>query len=273
MSGVTVDRLKINEDVSLSVYNEKIAINIKGLNKLAFVNYTEDLFEIIKNARFRVPKTPEAIKKYKYPYSNEYKKSLHQIVFDYYFGEDVRKKFYEAGYIIEHLDNDGFNCNISNLFILKEIKNTYKGWHFDKERSNALPIIALKIYHIIHNKTFQIAIAFNQTFSNNISKKKLNVVRLLYDYNYEIVLQDAEQILESIISTGHINFNEWRSMYRFNDIEIIYAPEIELSEEEKKQGYGTLIYRDGEPYLLLGRSEDSVGMIISTPYKINWDLK
>ncbi len=32
MSGVTVDRLKINEDVSLSVYNEKIAINIKGLN-------------------------------------------------------------------------------------------------------------------------------------------------------------------------------------------------------------------------------------------------
>ncbi len=156
---------------------------------------------------------------------------------------------------------------------MKEIKNTYKGWHFDKERSNALPIIALKIYHIIHNKTFQIAIAFNQTFSNNISKKKLNVVRLLYDYNYEIVLQDAEQILESIISTGHINFNEWRSMYRFNDIEIIYAPEIELSEEEKKQGYGTLIYRDGEPYLLLGRSEDSVGMIISTPYKINWDLK
>lgn len=42
------------------------------------------------------------------------KKYLHQIVFDYYFREDFRKKVYDLGYIIEHLDNDGFNCDISN---------------------------------------------------------------------------------------------------------------------------------------------------------------
>ncbi|EYE87246.1 hypothetical protein Q428_14350 [Fervidicella metallireducens AeB] len=272
MPEVKIDRLEIDEKISLSVYNNKIAINIDGLHKLAFVNYTEDLLEIIKNARFRVPNNTEAINKYKYPYSNKYKKYLHQIVFDYYFGEDVRKKLYELGYIIEHLDNDGFNCDISNLFILKDIKNTYKGWHFDKESKIALPILALKIYHIMENRTFQITIVFNQTFINS-KNKTLDTIRLLYDYNYEIVLQDAEQILESIVKTGHINFERWKSLYRFNDIELTYASQIELSEEEKKQEYGTLIYREGKAYILLGQSENSIGLMNSIPYKANWNLK
>jgi len=271
-SEVKIDKLEIDDNVSLSVFNGKIAIDIKGLPKLAFVNYTEDLFEIIKNARFSVPKTQEDIKKYKYLYSKEYKKYLHQIVFDYYLGEDARKKFYESGYIIEHLDNDGFNCDISNLFILKKTKNICKGLYLDKEISKSLPIIGLTIYHIIHNKTFQITIVFNELFINEFGKK-LSTIRLLYDYNYEIVLQDAEQILESIVGTGHINFAKWRSLYRFNDIEITYAPDVELLEEEKKQKCGTLIYREGKAYILLGQTEDSVCLMKSISYKANWDLK
>lgn len=273
MPGINIDRIKIDDGVYLSVYNDKISINIKGTNKLAFVNYTEELLEIIKNARFRVPKTEKAIANYKYPYSNEYKKTLHQIVIDYYFGEDVRKKFYESNYIIEHLDNDGFNCDISNLFFLKDIKNTYKGWYLDKEVVKAMPIMALRIYHIIQNKTFQIAIVFNQSFVNKASEKVLDNIRLLYDYNYEIVLQDAEQILETIVNLNYISFNEWEKLYRYNDIEINYAPEIQLTEEEKQQDYGTLIFREGKPYLLIGQSEDSIGLMNSIPYKSNWDLK
>lgn len=259
--------------MSLNVYNEKISINIKGLHKLAFVNYTEELYEMMKKARFRVPKTPEAIEKYAYLYSNEYKKYLHQIVYDCYFGEGIRKRLYKDGYIIEHLDNDGFNCDISNLYALKKIKNTYKGQYFDKESSKALPITALKIYHIIENQTFQITIFFNQTFTNDIFKKTLDSIRLLYHYNYEIVLQDAEQILESIVNTNHINLDQWKKLYRFNDIEIKHAPEIELTEEEKKQEYGSMIFRDGKAYLLIGQSEESVGLINSIHYKKDWNLK
>lgn len=273
MSDIKIEQLQIDGNVSLSVYNDKISINIKGMKKLAFVNYTDKLFEIIKTARFRVPDTQEKIDKYDYPYSNEYKKKLHQIVFDYYFGEDFRKKAYDLGYIIEHLDNDGFNCDISNLFILKKIKNTYKGWNFDKQAKDALSIIALKIYHMLSNRTFQITIAFNQSFVNPSSKKELSTIRLLYDYNYEIVLQDAEQILESIIVTGTVNFEEWKELYRFKDIKIDYSPDIELTEEEKKQGYGTLIERNGEYYLIVGHSEESVGLINSIPYEKDWDFK
>lgn len=273
MDNVNIDRITIDDEVSLSVYNDKISINIKGTSKLAFVNYTNELLEIIKNARFRVPKTEKAIKEYKYLYSNEYKKTLHQIVIDYYFGEDFRKKLYELDYIIEHLDNDGFNCEISNLYFLKKIKNTYKGWYFDKEIVKAIPIMGLKIYHLIENKTFQITIAFNQSFVNKTSGKILDTIRLLYEYNYEIVLQDAEQILEAVVNSNYINFKEWKKLYRYNDIEINYAPEIQLTEEEKQQGYGTIIYREGRAHILLGQDENSVGLINSIPYKSNWELK
>ncbi len=76
------------------------------MGKLSFVNYSDEMFSIIKSARFRVPDTPEQIDKYKYPHSNEYKKDLHQIVFDYYFkkqmvpGSTDRQLF---AYIIRYL--------------------------------------------------------------------------------------------------------------------------------------------------------------------------
>lgn len=110
---------------------------------------------------------------------------------------------------------------------MKKIKNTYKGWNFDKQAKDALPIIVFNIYHILSNSTFQITIALNQSFVNLSSKKELSTIRLLYDYNYEIVLQDAEQILESIIRIGSVNFQEWRELYRFE--------EIRYNEESKVQ--------------------------------------
>ncbi|MFA5577679.1 MAG: hypothetical protein WCZ27_10265 [Tissierellaceae bacterium] len=65
MDDVNIDRIKIDDKVSLSIYNDKTSINIKGTSKLAFVDYTEELLEILKNARFRVPKTKKAIDEYK----------------------------------------------------------------------------------------------------------------------------------------------------------------------------------------------------------------
>ena len=56
-------------------------------------------------------------------------------------------------------------------------------------------------------------------------------------------------------------------------MKIDYYPDIELTEDEKKQGYGTLIQRNGEFYLLVGQSEESVGLINSIPYEKDWDFK
>ncbi len=264
---------KLDDYVSLIVYNGMISICIIGLKKLAFADYNETLFEIIKNAKFRVPVGEQQINEYKYLYSNEYKKTLHQIVFDYYFGEEFRLKAYNAGYIIEHLDNDGFNCRISNLFILKKIKNTYKGWHFDKLVKESLPIISLKIYHDIDKKTFQIVLFFNHPFVGKNENEYLESIKLLYKYDYEIVLQDAEQILESIIDNCQISLDEWRTRYRYNDIRINLAPIIELTEDEKTQGGGTLVWRNGQPYLLIGSVNGSCGFVESIGKDDDWELK
>jgi len=268
-----IEKSQISKGVSISVYNDCISINIDGMSKLAFVDYSEDMLEIIKSARFRVPRTPETRTKYKYPYSNEYGKTLHQIVFDFYFSEEKRTELYAQKYIIEHLDNDGFNCRISNLYFLKDIKNTYKGWHLDKISKESMPVVAMKIYHIFENKTFQIVLFFNQSFVNKSTLNYLQTVKLLYEYNYEIVLQDAEQILESIVNTGEIRFDQWRKLYRYNDIRMTYFPKIELTEEEKQQGFGTLIWRDGKALLLVGMDENSIGLVNSVPYEVDWDVK
>jgi hypothetical protein len=261
------------EQVAISIWDDKITIHISGLDKLAFIDYSPEMYELIKDAEFRVPKTKEAIKKYKYPYSNKYKKTLHQIAYDYYFGEEFRKEAYKKGFIIEHLDNDGFNCTISNLYLLLGIKNTYKGWHLDKVVKNSKYIAALRIYHVLENRTFQIAIAFNEAYQNPNNGKTLGKVRLLYPYNYEIVIQDAEQIIESISRRENINFENWNDIYRFKDIKIEYAPELELTEEEKKQPPGSLIMRDGQYFLLVGKTESSFGLITSIPFEKDWNIE
>lgn len=265
-------KTEIDNKVILHRTNNSLSILLPNATKVALVDYDSELLEIIKKARFRVPENEEQFAKYKYPFSNEYNKTLHQIVFDFYFGEEIRKEAYSKDYIIEHLDNNGFNCSISNLFLLKKIKNTYKGWNFDKNVESALLIASLRIFHIISNNTFQITIGFNENYSQKFSGKILNSVKLLYPYNYEIVLQDAEQIIESILNRENISFEKWNEVYRFKDIRIEYAPDLILTEDEKKLPPGSFISRNGQYFLLVGHRENSFGLIDKVPYDENWDL-
>ena len=268
-----IENLSIGRGVSISTMNDTIAINIKGMKKLALVDYSEEMLEIIIKARFRVPRTEETREGYKYPYSNECGKTLHQIAFDHMFSEEFRKELYDKNFIIEHLDNDGFNCVGSNLFFLLKVKNTYKGWHFDKITRDFVKTVSMRIYHIQENQTFQIVLCFNEVFINNITRESLAVIKLLYPYNYEIVLQDAEQIIESIIKTRQVKTSEWKDLYRFKDIIFEHFPQIEYTEEEKKIPYGGIIWRDGVPMIKVGSDEQSFGLMISTPYDKNWDIK
>ncbi len=105
--------------VTLYVTKTTIEIHIDGIEKPAFVDYSDEFLELLKEARLRVPKTDSGRAKYKFPYSNAYKKTLHQMVFDFYFGEAKRKNLYGNGYTIKHTDKDGFNCRLLNLYFSK----------------------------------------------------------------------------------------------------------------------------------------------------------
>ncbi|MFF0825809.1 hypothetical protein ACFYU8_06715 [Brevibacillus sp. NPDC003359] len=133
-------------------------------------------------------------------------------------------------------------------------------------------IAAMRIYHILENRTFQVTIAFNETYENSPGVP-LAKVRLLYPYNYEIVLQDAEQIIEAISSRECIDFDRWKEIYRFKDIRIEYSPVLELTEEEKNQPPGSLIIRDDQYYIFVGQNDTSSCLIDSIPYEKNWNIE
>lgn len=107
------------DKVLLSVKKEVIEIYFDGIEDCAIVDYSPEMVDLLMQARFRVPATEKSRQAYKYPYANAYKKTLHQMVFDFYFGEDKRKNLYKNRYTIKHQDGNGFNCRILNLTFSK----------------------------------------------------------------------------------------------------------------------------------------------------------
>ena len=241
---------KAYDKISINLEDEIKAIDENAPIKIARTDYTPVLWEFISASKWSIVRDQNT-GKMKYLKSSKYQKTLHQLVMDVYFGEDFRKQAYEQGMILEHLDNDGFNCEISNLFFLLKVKNTYKGWYLDKLVEESMPRVALAIFHIIANRTFQLTLAFNQTFTNCATGKRLSNIKLLYSYDYEIVLQDSEQILQSILSQQHISIQELRERYRFIDCKVEEMEELILTEEEKLFGTspGRIFFRNNMPYM------------------------
>ena len=174
--------------------------------------------------------------------------------------------------IIEHLNNDGFDCQISNLYFLKKIRNTYKGMNFDKESEKAIPIIAMKVFHIIKNGTFQMTIGFNSECKELGSGRPIQSAKFLYKCDYWLVIQDAEMILEHFLSTRKFNLSNAEGIYRYTKFELEFAPQITLTEEEAKQGLraGNIVWRNKEQFILNG--DVNRFRIISVAPKKDWNL-
>lgn len=256
--------------MEFSVVNDTIHIIDEALPCIAELDYTKELWDLVNEVNWTIQKNRDGDPKYLF--SNKIKKFLHQAVMDYFFGEEVRNSAYEKGMIIEHINNNGFDCRICNLYFLLKIKNTYKGWYYDKLRSTSMRITALNIFHIIKNHTFQITMGFNSSFANR-DGKIINTLKLLYDSDYCTVLQDAESILEEM-NSGHFNITDMKHKYRFKDQRIEFSPQIILTEEEKQLKSGNLIFRDGLPLFLAGTGKDEDYenfRVISIHYDDNWN--
>lgn len=194
------------------------------------------------------------------------------MVIDYYFGDKVRKKARENNMIIEHLNNNGLDCRISNLYFLHDIKNKYKGNYFDKKTEESLPIFALRVFHIIKNNTFQITIGFTAEFNLiNDKSKPISSIKFLYKgIEYWNVIQDAETMIDELLEKGRLSFNN--SLYRYKDYKVEFGEYATLTEAEAKKGIlpGSVIWRNGEPLLIMG--DPSKIQINSVYYEENWDI-
>ncbi len=112
--------------------------------------------------------------------------------------EEEYQKLKDEGYVVDHMDNDGHNCCIENLCFLNADENKAKGMTVDK-LSKEKTHIALSFYKDFLTQLIQMTIVFNYpakaVISNLESPAVIELVFLLYDSEYEIVLNDARQIL------------------------------------------------------------------------------
>lgn len=188
---------------------------------------------------------------------------LHRYIMGKWYGEDALTELTTKGFVVDHMNNDGMDCRISNLEFLKKGYNTAKGQAFDIDGKKLKYQIAVNMFKDFTTGCYQISIGCNDTIYGtdpNGDKFCVNKIKLLYDCDYSIVVNDAENILLIYETEGIISTNNSHAC----DTRITKAPEIALTDEEKN---GSVVLRDGVPYLVLGTDNT---YIVSSHYDEGW---
>ena len=182
----------------------------------------------------------------RYLYSSKLKELLHIYIMKKWYGEDVYEKMTAAGCVVDHMDNDGHNCCIDNLWFLVEDENKAKGFTVDKSGADKR-YIALSMYKDFETQLFQITIVFNYPARLvNIEGQNRNAVVeiafLLYDCDYEMVINDARAILYDYYYGGY-SFDPNRLHFIDYDIEGTFGTvwPIEAYDEYLKGKHGHVV--------------------------------
>lgn len=133
---------------------------------------------------------------------------LHRYIMSKWYGESVLDSMTEADYVVDHMDNDGFNCSIDNLSFLSNAENKAKGLTFDQLNKDKMHI-ALSIFKDFSTGLYQTTIFFNYpptlTFPGIDDPAYIQLAYLLYGNDYSTMLLDSSQIL-----------NEYYKSYTFS---------------------------------------------------------
>lgn len=251
-------------------HGNDIFINREGWGRLGFATYREDYYEELVNATWTKKASSNSTNSYLF---NTRLGLLHRYIMTKWYGEEMMSEMDKRGWIVDHLNNDGMDCRISNLEFLAQNHNTAKGQTYDVESKKMIPHIAVNIFKDFSTGNYQITIGFNdsvfQIDSATGKKKYINAIYLLYKADYRIVILDAERILLKY-DTEHPFTLEGLS---FVGCKIEYALDIELTEEELYEvanNKRSMIIRDGKPLLVLGGGSST--KLISVAYKDGWDI-
>lgn len=253
--------------------NEIVFIpQMNDLHHIARTEYQKDIWETVKDENWIVRKNSQGTAKY--IYCSRLKKTLHQVVIDYYFSEPLRKKYYCNGFIIEHLNNDGFDCRISNLYFMLRQRNKYKGDLFDQQVKTLINKVSIRIFHILKNKTFQIIVLFNAVFMNEKTNKSLETLYLLYEYDYDLVFQDAEWLVKYFSSETSLNLKYLLSYLRCKRFYIRETDDLAMEAMEANPDAvpGSIIEHKGRQFIVLGFDGKHAGFVLETPPLPDWNL-
>ena len=234
------------KDQKVTHNNEIITINRPSFKSLAFATYTEELFEKISSVTWSVSRSKTG-KEYLISSKFGY---LHQLVMAYFYGEDVLKEAIGNGYVIDHLDNNGYECTYENIVLIPKKENSAKGLTFDIERKEAIDNFSINITRDFETKEFQISVIFNKPFDFIINNERIPiaVLYLRYGIDYKTAFIDARAILNDLNSFGEIILENLRNIgYDFRKADIVF-----VKHEELESGF---VVRNGQIYAVQGSSK------------------
>lgn len=238
------------------INGEDVTIYIKKNNEtiLGFTTYREDYIEELSSATWSINNG------YIYNKNLGY---LHRYIMKQWYGEQVLKDMKDNDYIVDHLSDEGVDCRVSNLAFLPSDENKAKGFTVDKQRKVLCSKMALNIFKDFTTQFFQITIFFNDPmyYVNEAQQQcyEVSKVKLLYDCDYRIVINDAREILLEY----NVNKKIEPAKLHYVDIKIEKAIKVKLSEEEKG---AVMIERDGKTYLVLSENTK----VLRSNYNQGW---
>ncbi len=199
-------------------------------------------------------------------------KYFHRLVMEYLLTPDAVKDAYSKGMIIEHLNNDGFDCCFSNLQFLLKRRNIAKALTFDNDQPKAIKNAAINMFYNYEKGNYQITMVFNVFMQNSRTGEYLQSIKLLYRTNdYWVVVQDAERLANKLASDQPVVLAELLTNLRCAEIRCNTQPQIELTEEEQQLPAGSVVRRGDEVYFIRRNDDNGYFQLLSTPYDKDWD--
>lgn len=220
--------------------NDDIYIYRDGWKSVALVTYREDYYDELTSV------TWTANKGY---LSNRNLGLLHRYIMSKWYGKNMLDDMTQQGWVVDHMNNNGFDCRISNLEFLPKRYNVAKGQTVDVETEKMRHHIALTMCKDFSTELYQIHIGCNDRIALLDTKtgksQLLAQLKLLYDCDYTMVVNDALGILLDYEKYGKFEIDklhciDWKAEFS----ELIY-----ITEEEHGRPF---IERNGRLYACIG---------------------
>lgn len=234
-----------HDDKTIQFFNEELGV-------LGFTDYTSEIWEELRTINWYVNKEKfiKKEKNYIYTGSNRFGgyKNLHQIVMILWYGIEALESSYEKQFIVEHHNNDAFDCHVRNLSFAHNDINLAKAHSFDKNQPKLLQQAAVNFYKDFETQHYQITIKFTGNFFLVLNEEAilLDSIYFLHEDNFRVVFTDANRIVDELLEKGKIDFR-LLSHIRFSFRKaVFYIPE----EEEKIEGAKFITDKNGNHFFV-----------------------
>ena len=223
-------------------YGEDIHISRDTWEQIAMTTYRDDYYDEITSVTWTANKGYLVNRKLGL---------LHRYIMEKWYGLEVVQELKQQGCVVDHMNNNGFDCRISNLEFLASRHNVAKGQTVDVETEKLRQHIALTLCKDFSTGFYQIHIGCNDPISLVNSEtgevRNLAKLKLLYNCDYRIVINDAEQIL--------LNYDLYKkvpiSMLQCADWKAEFFELFEMNQEEIGRPF---IERNGKMYASIGNN-------------------